>query len=109
MEPQNLTPDEILVVQAFAQWSVGRMQRDAFMEEIGIYGDGGWRMQLIPTGQRIGAMPVAREYLLNFYQDDPRWWMKELQEAAENQPRQSYKEFLEEYQAIAQSYAPTTK
>ena len=109
MEPENLTPEEILVTQALAQWTITRMQRDALMEEMGMYSDDGWRTQLTPAGQRIGGIPIAREYLLNFYGEDPRWWVNELKQAAENQPKQSYKDFIQEYLAIAQSYSGATE
>jgi len=105
MEPENLTPEEILVTRTFARWQITRMQRDALMEEMGLYSDGGWRSQLAPTGKSIGELPVAREYLLNFYQDDSRWWIKELQAAAEKAPKWGYKEFIEHYQTIAESYS----
>ena len=105
MEPEKLTPEEILVTIAYAQWRISRIQRDAIMEDLGVYLNDEWRMQIVPSGQQIGSLPVAREFLLNFYQGDPRWWVRDMQGAAETQPKQSYRTFVEEYLAIAQSYA----
>jgi hypothetical protein len=108
MEPQNLTPEDVLVMTSYAQWHIVRMQRDALMEELGMYSDDGWRSQIVPTGMTIGATPVAREFLLNFYKGDPRWWIVKLQESATEAPKQGYKAFVEEYLSIAQSYAGGT-
>ena len=102
LEPENLTPDEIVALLATADWRYSMMTRNNRMEEYGVFGNH-WHSYLEVQGRVMGRTPVVREYLLNDPRDD--WWIKEMQKAAAVQPKGSAQDvFLQVYIDAAKSY-----
>jgi hypothetical protein len=102
-DPASLTPEEVFVIRSSVWLRLNILTRSAQMEEFGVMGDG-WRSVIAGYGNWIGGMPVAREYYLRVFADDPRPWMKELTAAVRSTPKRATYVVVEKGLEAARSY-----
>ena len=104
-DPENLTPEEVLILVYWTVWRKQALFLDATLEEWGVF-EKGWRGKMIGDGAVIGSTPISREYLIA----NPDYaagadWVTQLIDIAEAQPKNGVKSFVERYKEVGKTYA----
>ena len=101
--PEELTDAEALVMVNYAQWHISVLARSAQMQEFGVISDG-WRVSIGHYGRSIGGVPVAREFVLQNFSEDPRPWVQEFVGVVRSVPERAGLRFLEQSRSAGQQY-----